>query len=67
MSNFSLYFKFVVNSATDVEGYVNINPTIELCKSKELITSSCMCDPYSTSYSHDQCLNDKVCVVDIVN
>ncbi|KAA6364356.1 MAG: hypothetical protein EZS28_040117, partial [Streblomastix strix] len=56
-----------ISNATDVEGYVNINPTIELCKSKELINSNCMCDPYSTAYSHEQCLNDKVCVVDIVN
>ncbi|KAA6399265.1 MAG: hypothetical protein EZS28_005209, partial [Streblomastix strix] len=66
-SNFSVFFRFVINSATDAEGYVNINPSIELCKSKLLINSNCMCDPYSTAYPVDQCLKDKICVVDLIN
>ncbi|KAA6353247.1 MAG: hypothetical protein EZS28_051226, partial [Streblomastix strix] len=61
----SIHYLFVVNDKDDVNGFIDLNVTQELCQSKTEMTADCMCDPDSTTYPVAQCQKDKLCITDL--
>ncbi|KAA6381458.1 MAG: hypothetical protein EZS28_023017 [Streblomastix strix] len=63
----SVSYLYTIRLKDIISGHVDLDISVDYCKSKEDLTSECICYEYYTLYPVKQCVKEQLCITDLGN